>query len=67
LRVKPEIGATPRLPILRVLRQDGNSLEEATVSYARLTGDGVTGTTAEMQLLASRLRATGTTTQLDIE
>jgi hypothetical protein len=67
LRVNPEIGATLRLSILRVLRQDGTTLTEATVGYARLTGVGVTGTTAEMQLLASRLRAIGTATQLDIE
>jgi hypothetical protein len=67
LRLKSEIGAAPRLPILRVLRQDGTSLTEATTYYARLTGAGLTGTTAEMQLLADRLHAIGAGTQLDIE
>jgi hypothetical protein len=67
LRVEPEIGVTLRLPILRVLRRDGISLNEASETYTRLTGVGITGTTAEMQLLASRLRAVGAATQLDIE
>jgi hypothetical protein len=56
-----------RLPILRVLRRDGATLSEASEDYARLTGAGITGTGAEMQLLANRLHAVGATTRLDVE
>lgn len=65
LRVDVDAGRTLRVPILRVLRRDGASIEDASGTYARLTGDGITGTTAEMQLLANRLHAIGATTRLD--
>jgi hypothetical protein len=67
LRVDPDVGRSLRLPILRVLRRDGATLSEASENYTRLTGVGLTGTTTEMQLLANRLHAIGTTTQLDVE
>jgi hypothetical protein len=54
-----------RLPILRVLRRYGATLGEASDTYARLTGAGLTGTRTEMQLLASRLNMVGARTQVD--
>ncbi|WP_433222198.1 hypothetical protein ACQP00_22815 [Dactylosporangium sp. CS-047395] len=65
LRVDPEGGRPLRLAILRTLRRYGATLAEATDTYNRLTGAGVTGTRAEVLLLANRLNATGVKTQLD--
>lgn len=48
-----------RVAILRVLRRDGRPLDAATRAYARLTGPGLTGTEAELRLLAGRLEAAG--------
>jgi hypothetical protein len=50
--------AADRLAVLTVLR-DGRSLSEAADTYTRLTAGGLTGTAAEMRLLADRLTAAG--------
>lgn len=62
-----EDGLTPvtadpgvdRLAVLAVLRRAGRSLREAADTYTRLTTGGLTGTAAEMRLLANRLTAAG--------
>jgi len=65
LRVDPASARPRRLAILRVLRRYGATLPEASDTYARLTGPGVSGTRAEVLLLANRLSTTGVQTQMD--
>lgn len=65
VRVNPESARALRVPILRVLRRNGATLEEATDTFKRLTGTGLTGTQAEMRLLANRLDAINAATRLD--
>jgi|tagenome__1003787_1003787.scaffolds.fasta_scaffold20839960_2 hypothetical protein len=55
VRVNPESGYALRVSILRVLRRYGATLEEAADTFTRLTGAGLTGTRAEIRLLADRL------------
>jgi hypothetical protein len=57
-RLTVDAGAN-RVAVLRVLRRDGRTLDAAADAYARLTGDGLTGTGAELRLLAGRLEAAG--------
>jgi hypothetical protein len=66
VRVDPESAYALRVPILRVLRRYGATLEEAADTFMRLTGGGLTGTQAEMRLLADRLEATNAVVQLDL-
>ncbi len=44
---------------MKVFRDDGAGLTEAKEAFEQLTGEGLTGTHAEMQLLAERLGAAG--------
>jgi hypothetical protein len=55
-RVMATEKPVPEVPALRVFRRTGASIPEARTSVALLTGDGVTGTYVEMELLAQRLR-----------
>ncbi|MEV0570751.1 hypothetical protein [Dactylosporangium sp. NPDC050588] len=57
----PEVNRPVRVRLLAVFRRDGMTIAEAVDAYARLTGDGITGTPAETQLLADRLAAAGGT------
>ncbi|MEV4134966.1 hypothetical protein AB0J72_22665 [Dactylosporangium sp. NPDC049742] len=57
----PEVNRPLRARLLVVFRRYGMTIAEAVDAYARLTGDGVTGTPAETQLLADRLAAAGGT------
>jgi hypothetical protein len=56
-RVSADPGAD-RLAVLAVLRRDGRSLRDAADVHAPDDG-GLTGTAAEMRLLANRLTAAG--------
>lgn len=51
--------AADRVAVLAALRRDGRSLSDAADTYRRLTTDGLTGTAAEMRLLADRLAGAG--------
>ncbi|WP_433553418.1 hypothetical protein ACQP08_09290 [Micromonospora zamorensis] len=66
VRVDPESGRTLRVPILRVLRRYGATLEEAADTFTHLTGAGITGAAAEMRLLAARLDTINAAVQLDL-
>jgi hypothetical protein len=66
LRGDPEVNNPLRVRLLKVFRQYGVSISEASDAYARLTDAGVTGTSAEMCLLARRLAAAGAVTELDL-
>jgi hypothetical protein len=50
---------------LAALRASGGSIADAVDVFERLTGDGLTGTDAEMRLLAGRLAAVGAKVQLE--
>jgi hypothetical protein len=65
LRGDPAVNNPLRVRLLRVFRRYGVSISEASDAYARLTGAGITGTSAEMDLLARRLAAAGAVTELD--
>jgi hypothetical protein len=58
-RVVAADGSVPQVPALRVFRAAGASIPQARTSVALLSGEGVTGTYVEMELLARRLRAEG--------
>jgi hypothetical protein len=55
VRVDPQSGHALRVPILRLLRRYGATVAEAADTFTRLTGAGLTGTKAEMRLIANRL------------
>ncbi|MFF5232869.1 hypothetical protein [Dactylosporangium sp. NPDC000521] len=57
----PGVNRAARVRLLAVLRQEGTTIAEAVDAYARLTGEGIAGTPAEVQLLADRLAAAGAT------
>ncbi|MET7396894.1 hypothetical protein ABZS66_25765 [Dactylosporangium sp. NPDC005572] len=60
LRLDPAVARPLRVRLLAALRRSGGgSLAEVAGLFERLTGDGVTGTEAEMRLLANRLAAEG--------
>jgi hypothetical protein len=50
---------------LAALRGSGRSIADAVDMFDRLTGDGITGTDAEMRLLAGRLAAVGAKVHLE--
>jgi hypothetical protein len=63
-RVRADAGSRPlRVRLMKVFRDGGAGLAEASDAVERLTHDGVTGTRAEMELLAERLRAAGATVE----
>jgi hypothetical protein len=64
LQADPDTSRVLRLPLLASFRRNGATIGEAAESYARLTGAGLTGTPAEMRLLANRLTAEGATVTL---
>ncbi|BCJ68372.1 hypothetical protein GCM10009779_49580 [Polymorphospora rubra] len=66
LRADPEVNRPLRVQVLRMFRRYGASVGEAADAYGRLTGAGITGTPAEIRLLARRLDAVGATVQLDL-
>ncbi|MEV0732497.1 hypothetical protein [Polymorphospora sp. NPDC050346] len=66
LRADPEVTRPLRLQVLRMFRRYGASISEASDTYDRLTDAGVTGTPAEMRLLARQLETVGTRTRLDL-
>ncbi|MDG6105644.1 hypothetical protein Daura_13145 [Dactylosporangium aurantiacum] len=53
------VPGAARLKVMRVFRDGGAGLAEAAGAVERLAGEGLTGTRAEMELLAGRLRAAG--------
>ncbi|GAA0921189.1 hypothetical protein [Virgisporangium aurantiacum] len=55
-----------RVRLMAVFRVNGVGLVEARDAVARLVGEGVTGTDAEMRLLSERLAAVGVTPHLDL-
>ncbi|WP_238009956.1 hypothetical protein KZZ52_34920 [Dactylosporangium sp. AC04546] len=60
LRLDPVAARPLRVRLLAALRRSGGgSLAEVARLFERLTGDGITGTEAEMRLLAGRLAAEG--------
>ncbi len=61
LRIDRVESSPVRVRLMRVLRDGGAGLAEAKETLDRLTGEGVTGTRAEMELLAGRLSAAGAT------
>ncbi|MFC5002056.1 hypothetical protein ACFPIJ_30025 [Dactylosporangium cerinum] len=61
----PEVNRPLRVRLLAALRRDGRTLAETTGAYALLTGDGITGTPAEMALLGKRLTAAGGTVTVE--
>ncbi|WP_432825169.1 hypothetical protein [Dactylosporangium sp. CA-092794] len=65
VRIDPESARALRVPILRVLRRYGATVDEAADTFRRLAGAGLTGTQAEMRLLADRLDAVNAATRLD--
>jgi hypothetical protein len=66
LRGDPEVNNPLRVRLLMVFRRYGVSISEASATYARLTGAGITGTSAEMDLLGRRLAAAGAVIELDL-
>ena len=57
-----DTGSRPlRVRLMKGFRDAGASLVEAREACERLAGEGMTGTHAEMQLLAERLGAAGAT------
>jgi hypothetical protein len=65
VRIDPESARALRVPVLRMLRRYGAGLDQAAETFTRLTGDGLTGTPAEMRLLAGRLDAVNAATRVD--
>ncbi|MFC4040199.1 hypothetical protein ACFO1B_17350 [Dactylosporangium siamense] len=65
LRADPEVNRPLRVRLLAVLRRDGLTLAAAAGAYALLTGDGLTGTPVEMELLGKRLTAAGGTVTVE--
>jgi hypothetical protein len=54
-----------RVRLFAVFRRYGVSLTEARDAYTQLTSEGITGTPAEMHLLATRLTEAGATVTLE--
>jgi hypothetical protein len=61
LRADVDVGDPPRVLLLAVFRRRGATVGEAATAYAALTGPGIVGTPAEMQLLADQLADAGVT------
>ena len=61
LRVDAAESRPLRVRLMKVLRDDGAGLTAAKKAFEQLTGEGLTGTHAEMQLMAERLGAAGAT------
>ncbi|MEV4135002.1 hypothetical protein AB0J72_22850 [Dactylosporangium sp. NPDC049742] len=59
LRADPEVNRTLRLRALALFRQQGATVVGAADTYTELTGEGLTGSPAEMAVLAARLTAAG--------
>ncbi|GLY05564.1 hypothetical protein [Actinoplanes sp. NBRC 101535] len=59
LRADRERNRPVKVRLLAVLRRQGATIPEALGTYDALTGEGVTGTSAEMTLLATRLSNAG--------
>ena len=64
LQAEPDSSRVLRLRLLALFRRNGATIGEATEQTARLTGAGLIGTPAEMQLLANRLTTEGATVSL---
>jgi hypothetical protein len=58
LRLTQEPGSR-KVAVLKVLRDTGRSLSEASAALTELLGPGIAGTDVELQLLADRLREAG--------
>ncbi|MEV0136516.1 hypothetical protein AB0H83_49845 [Dactylosporangium sp. NPDC050688] len=59
-------GSRPlRVRLMKVFRDDGAGLAEASSEVERLAGGGVIGTQSEMDLLAEKLRAAGAAVRLE--
>lgn len=59
LRADPEVNRALRLRALALFRRQGATVIGAADAYAVLTGEGLTGSPAEMAVLAARLTAAG--------
>ncbi|WP_432825171.1 hypothetical protein [Dactylosporangium sp. CA-092794] len=59
LHVDPDENRELRLRSLAVLRRRGATIADVADAYAALTGHGLTGTPAEMAILAKQLTAAG--------
>src|SRR5688572_1031623 len=59
-----EANRALRVRLLAVLRRRGATIEEAVAGYAALNDAGITGTAAEMELLADELTAAGAIVRL---
>lgn len=64
VRADPVSSRPLRVVLLGVFRGQGATITEAGSAFTALTGGGVSGTPAEMRLLAERLNAAGATVSL---
>lgn len=61
IRADPAAARPFRARLLSVFRRSGATIAESVTRYQTLTGPGITGTPAEMKLLAARLAKAGAT------
>jgi hypothetical protein len=64
LQADPTTSRPLRRRLLALFRKNGAAIGETAEAYARLTGAGLSGTPAEMQLLANQLATEGATVTL---